>query len=43
MAKIAENADVLAALLIFKLSQNRLFGGLVKPVMIQYLSHKIER
>jgi hypothetical protein len=43
MAKIAENADVLAALLIFKLSQNGLFGGLVKSVVIEYLSHKIER
>ena len=43
LAKIVENADVLAALLIFKLSQNGLFGGLVKPVVIEYLSHKIER
>ena len=43
LAKTIENAHVLAALLIFKLVQSFVFGGLVNAVVIEYLSHKIER
>ena len=43
MAKIDGNADILSGLLIFKLVQTGLFGGLVQSVVIEYLSHKIER
>ena len=39
----SENADFFVYLLIFKLAQKRVFGGLVRCFVLRYLRQKIER